>query len=69
MGEKPRDIQNENQGKNSPFGCPPAPPRRLRKLRPTVIRCPKTPKTSRTYPRLDGGPSLVGQRNTGLGAV
>ena len=29
----------------------------------------KTPKTSQTYPRWDRGPSLVGQRNTGLGAV
>ena len=26
MGEKPRNIQNENQGKKSPFGCPTIPP-------------------------------------------
>ena len=29
----------------------------------------KEPKKSRTYPRWDGGPSLVGQRNIGLGTV
>ena len=42
---------------------------RLRKWRSTVFRCPKTPITSWTYPRWDGGPILVGQRNTGLGKV
>ena len=42
---------------------------RLRKWRLTVFRCPKTLKTSWTYPRWDGGPILVGQRNTGLGTV
>ena len=31
------------------------------------FRCPKTPKTSRTYPRWDGGPSLVGKEIYGLG--
>ena len=28
--------------------------------RMTVFQCPKTPKTSRTYPRWERGPSLVG---------
>ena len=42
---------------------------RLRKCRPTVFRCLKRPKTSRTCPRWDGGPSLMGQRNIGLGTV
>ena len=37
---------------------PPTP--RLRKWRPTVFRCPKTPKTSRTYPMWDWDPTLVG---------
>ena len=35
------------------------PSSRLRKLRLTVFQCPKTPKTSWTYPRWDGGPILV----------
>ena len=58
---------NENQGKKTLFGCPPIP--RLRKWKPTVFRCPKRSKTSRTCPRWDGGPSLMGQRNIGLGTV
>ena len=35
------------------------------KWRPTVFRCPKTSKTSRTYPRWDWGPSLVGKEIQG----
>ena len=44
----PKYIQSENEGKNSPFGCPPIAP--SMKWRLTVFRCPKTPKTSQTYP-------------------
>ena len=32
------------------------------KWRPTVFRCPKTPKTSQTYPRRERKPSLMGQK-------
>ena len=35
----------------------------------TKMEADYCPKTSRTYPRWDGGPSLAGQRNTGLGTV
>ena len=60
----PRNIQKkneyENQGKNSPFGYPPIPP--STKWRPTVFQCPKTLKTSRTYPRWEMDPSLMGQK-------
>ena len=31
------------------------------KWRPTVFRCPKTPKTSQTYPTGERDPSLMGQ--------
>ena len=61
MGEKPQNIENENQGKN--LAALPSP--RLRKWRPTVFRCPKTPKTSRTYPKWNGGPSLAGKEIQG----
>ena len=62
--KNPEIYTNENQGKNSPFWDLPS--SRLRKWKPTVFRCPKT---SRTYPRWDRCPSLVGKRNTGLGTV
>ena len=32
------------------------------KWRPTVFRCPKTPKTSRTYPKWERDPRLMGQK-------
>ena len=51
-------TKNETKEKVSPFGCPPIPP--SMKWRPTVFRCPKMPKTNRTNPRWDRGPSLVG---------
>ena len=64
--KKPENEKTRNQGKIPRLVALPSP--RQRKWRPTVFRFPKIPKTSRTYPRWDGGPSLVGQRNTGLGA-
>ena len=45
----PEYTKDETKEKNSPFGCPLIPP--STKWRPTVFRCPKTPKTSRTYPK------------------
>ena len=66
VGEKTPETKRQNQEKRfSPFGYPPIP--LSTKWKPTVFRCPKTPETSRTYPRLDGDPSLVGKRNTGWG--
>ena len=62
----PKYIQIENKGKNSPFGCPPI--LHVYEMEADCFPVSETPKTSRTYPRWDGGPSLVGQRNTGLGA-
>ena len=53
----------KNKEKNPRLVVLPSP--RLQKWRPTVLRCPKTPKTSRTYPRWDWGPSLVGQKIQG----
>ena len=51
MGEKTlKYTQGENKGKNPPFSCPPIPPS-TKKWWPTIFRCLKTPKTSRTYPR------------------
>ena len=59
MGEKtPKYVQYEKQGKILRLVALPSP--RLRKWGPTVFRCPKTPKTSRTYPRLDWDPTLEG---------
>ena len=66
IGEKPRNMQKPNR-KNSLFGCPSIHP--SMKWRPTVFRCLKTLKASRTYPRWERDPSLVGQKNTGLGVV
>ena len=63
MGENPRNMYN-TKNKEFPFWLPSQPPV-YEKWRPTVFRCPKT---SRTYPRWDWDPTLVGQRNTGLGA-
>ena len=39
------------------------------KWRPTVFQGPKTPKTSRTYPKWERVPNLMGKEKTGLGAV
>ena len=49
--------------KNSLFGCPPIP--LSMKWRLTVFQCPKTPKTSWTYPWWERDPSLVGQKIQG----
>ena len=48
--EKNLEIQKRirKPRKNFPFSCPPITP--STKWRPTVFRCPKTPKTSRTCP-------------------
>ena len=42
-------------------------PRNIQKTkrRPTVFRCPKTPKTSRTYPKWERVPNLMGQKRQG----
>ena len=62
MGEKPRNIQKtKKKEKKSPFGCPPIPP--STKWRPTVFQCPKTPKTSWTYPKWERVPNLMGNKN------
>ena len=63
----PKYTKEETKEKNSLFGCSPILP--STKLRPTVFRCPKTPKTSRTYPKWERVPNLMGQKKTGLGAV
>ena len=40
------DGRKNTETKKIPFGCPPIPST----IRwPTVFRCPRTPKTSRTY--------------------
>ena len=64
-GRKTPKYKNEckNQGKNSPFDCPPIPS--STKWRPTVFRCPKTPKTSRTYPKWERDPYLMGPKRQG----
>ena len=49
MGEKPRNTKTKTR-KNPPFGYPPIP--QSTKWRPTVFRCPKTPKRSWTYSNL-----------------
>ena len=58
MGENPEICTNEKTKKIPRLVALPSP--RLRKWRPTVFRCPKTPKTSRTYPRWDWDPTLMG---------
>ena len=66
MGQNPRNIQKNEYGKQRkefPVWLSPIPP--STKWRPTVFQCPKTPKTSWTYPWLDRGPSLVGQEIQG----
>ena len=63
MGEKSRNAikrKKRKPRKNFSFGCPPIPP--STKWRPTVFRCLKTPKTSRTYPRWERDPNLMGQK-------
>ena len=64
MGEKKREIQiNEKlkPRKKFPVWLNFHPFLRLR----NCGRCPKTPKTSRTYPECDRDPSLVGQEIQG----
>ena len=63
MKEKIRNIQKRKPRKNSPLGCTPILP--STKWSPTVFRCPKTLKTSRTYPRWERDPSLMGQKIQG----
>ena len=59
MGEKPHKyVQTKNKEKFPVWLT--SHPYRLRKWRPTVFRCPKTPKTSGTYPRWDWDLTLVG---------
>ena len=50
MGEQPRNTKTKARKKS--FGYPPIPT--STKWRPTVYRCPKTPKTSWTYPNIMG---------------
>ena len=56
--KKPEIYKRRNKGKNSQFGCPPIPP--STKWRPTVFRCPKTPKTNPTYPKWERVHNLMG---------
>ena len=68
MGEKTQKRNRWNQGKKiSPFGCPPIPS--STKMKADCFPVSENNENKRTYPRWDRGPSLVGQRNTGLGAV
>ena len=69
MGEEPRNIYKAKNKEKSPVWCPSHTPVYEKKWMSTVFRCPKTPKTSRTYPRLDGGPSVIGLRKIVLGSV
>ena len=56
----PKYVQTKTKEK-FPVWLPSYPPvYEKKKWSLTVFRCPKTPKTSRTYPRWDGGPSLTG---------
>ena len=68
MGEKKPEKQKVTKSRKKFPVWLPSPPPVYEKWRPAVFRCGKTLKTSRTYPRWDWGLSLVGQRNTGLGA-
>ena len=64
MGEKKKS--NEIKEKIPRLVAFPSPPHVYEMWKPAVFRCRKIPKTSRT--RWAWGSSLVGQRNTGLGA-
>ena len=63
MGEKTQNTTKrktkQRKKKFSPFGCPHIPS--STKWRPTVFRCPKTLKTSRTNFRWERDPNLMGQ--------
>ena len=61
MGEKPRNTKTKTK-KTSPVWLPSHPP--STKWRLTVFRCPKTPRTSRTYPKWERVPNLMGQKKT-----
>ena len=55
--------EKRNEGKDfHPLVALPSPPPSM-KWRPTVFRCPKKPKTSRTYPSGERDPTLMGQKN------
>ena len=56
MEEKPINIQKTNTKTKEKF------PLWSTKWRPTVFRCPKTPKTIWAYPRWEMNLSLVGQK-------
>ena len=64
MGEKSQNTIKQKtklRKRFSPFGCPttillPT------KWRPTVFRCPKTPKTSQTHSRWERDSSLMGKK-------
>ena len=51
MRKNPEIYKRRNKGKNSPDSCPPIP-----------YSCLKTPKTSRTYPKWERVPNLMGQK-------
>ena len=59
-GRKTRNIYKAKTKEKIPRLVALPSPRLRKKWRPTVFRCLKTPKKSRTYPRLDKGPSLTG---------
>ena len=61
MGEKPRNTKmNKKKRKKFPVWLPSHPP--STKWRPIVFRCPKTPKTNRTFPKWEGVPNLMEQK-------
>ena len=61
MREKPRNAKtNKKTRKKFPVWFPSHPPTTI--WRPTVFRCPRTPKTSRTYPKWESVPNLVGKK-------
>ena len=61
MGEKTPKYkkENEKQGKNSPFGCPPIPP--IYEMEADSFLVSKTLKTSQTYPKWERDPNLMWQ--------
>ena len=63
--KNPETYNNENKRKKFPVWLP----SHVYEIRGRLFSGSKKPKTNRTYPMWDGGPNLLGQRNTGSGAV
>ena len=66
-GRKTPKYENEyeNQGKNSPFSCPPIP--HLPNGGRLFFGARKTPKTSWTYPKWERVPNIMGQKKDSVG--